>query len=172
MTTISASVAEVSSQQREDIWRSLLEAETNDCAWSDEAKRYGSYSRFFSIGTSVLSSSTVLALFTVPEWHSIAGKLLAALASIASILHSALYSPARLKQIAALAGEWKKLAIDCRLLWSELQSQNPDAEQWKRYQNLCAEEKKIDESGFRLSTGKMRAAQNTIKRKRGLLHER
>lgn len=159
----------MSSQQREDIWKSLLEAETNDCAWSDEAKSYGSLARWLSIWTSILSSGTLLALFTVPEWHSVAGKVLAAIASIVSIVHTASYNPARLKQIATLAGEWKALAIDYKLLWSEVENEEtPDAEHWNRYQALSREEKKIDESGFRLSTKKMRAAQNTTKRRRGL----
>ena len=157
------------SQQREDIWTSMLEAETNDCAWSDEAKRFSSHARYLSISTSILSSSTVLALLAVPGFHSISGKLLAAFASAASIINTLQYSSARLKQIATLAGDWKKLAIDFRLLWSEAQGQDtPTTEQWNRYQALCCEEKKIDESGFRLSKKKMRAAQNTIKRRRRL----
>lgn len=159
----------MSSQQREDIWKSMLEAEANDCAWSDEAKRYGSFARQLSIWTSILSSGTLLALITVPKWHSIAGTVLAAISAIVSIIHTAQYSPVRLKQIATLAGEWKALAIDYRLLWSEVHGEEtPSAQQWNKYQSLCREEKKIDESGFRLSTEKMRAAQNTIKRRRGL----
>ena len=158
------------SQQREDIWKSMLEAETNDCAWSDEAKNYGSYARYLSISTSILSSGTVLALLTFPAFHSISGKVLAATASIVSIISTTQYGPARLKQIATLAGQWKKFAVDYRLLWSEVQGEEiPDEKQWSRYQALCDEEKQIDESSFRLSEKKMRAAQNAIKRRRGLV---
>ena len=159
----------MSSQQREDIWRGMLEAETNDCFWADEAKRYGAHARQLSIWTSILSSGTVVALLAVPAWHSISGKILAAIASIISIIHTTLYSPARLKQLGAITGEWKNMAIDYRLLWSEIESEEaPDAKQWNRFQALSRQEKEIDESGFSVSTKGFRAAQNQVKRKRGL----
>jgi hypothetical protein len=160
----------MSSQQREDIWRGMLEAEANDCFWNDEAKRYGAHARYLSIGTSIFSSGAVIALLTVPAWHSMSGKILAAITSIVSIIHTSLYSPTRLKQLGTIAGTWKKMAIDYRLLWSEVESKYaPDAKQWRTFETLCKQEKEIDESGFTVDTERFRAAQNQVKRRRGFI---
>jgi hypothetical protein len=159
---------QVNQRQRTDIWESLLDAEMREAFWSSEAQRYSSQDRALTIWTAVLSSATVVALFTS---YPPSGKLLAIAASVLSIVHATIFNRTRVKQISSLATAYKELAIELKLLWSEVQSgKADDTRLWKEYEGLVRREKKIDESPFKINEKRKKAAQQEVFRARGLKH--
>jgi hypothetical protein len=141
----------------------------NEVYWSCEAQRYGSRDRSLTVATAVLSSATVVALFSpFPP----VGKVLAILASILSLVHATTFSKARVKQISGLASSYKELAIEFKLLWGQAQSTKAeDVKHWKEYEVLARREKKIDESAFHINNKRMKSAQAQVRRARGLEDE-
>lgn len=159
----------MNAQQRVDIWQSMLDAEMYEFYWTCEAQRYGTWDRSFTIASALLSSSTVVALFSaLPE----VGKAFAVLATVASVVHATVFSRTRVKQIAMLAEKWKELAIELKLLWSQVEGDRQNrAKHWKLYETLARKEKQFDVSAFPVNTRRMDKAQEHVFRYRGLTHE-
>lgn len=154
--------------QRTEVWQSLLDNEMRDEYWSSEAQRYSSQDRTLTIATAFLSSATMLALFTP---YPPIGKLLAIAASFLSVVHATIFNKVRIKQISSLASAYGELAIELRLLWTSIQTeQDEDSKLWSKYEDLVRKEKKIDESAFKVNGKRKEAAQETVFRARGLNH--
>lgn len=159
----------MASQKRIDMWNTLLDAEMNEVYWHREAHRYSTQDRYMAVAAAILSSSTVVALFSGLSSSPIVSKGVACLAGAVTILHAKFFHSGRLKQLTTIATRWKELAIDYRLLWSELEDGNEvDAKTWKEFETISHREKSIDESPFRIHASRLQAAQDQIYKSRGL----
>jgi hypothetical protein len=158
----------VASQKRLDVWNALLDAEMNDCYWSDEARRYGSRDRWLAATTALLSSGTVVALFNFSAYPT-SGKILACFATVVSIVHATFFHTGRLKQVSGLAARWKELAIEYGLLWAEVEDGgNVTDKAWKEFETISRREKSIDESAFSINKRRLEMAQQHVMKARSL----
>src|SRR3974377_132047 len=102
--------------------------------WSCEAQRYSAQDRNMTVVVAAMSSATFLALLSP---FPFAAKILAVMASVISIVHATVFNKVRVKQISALVASYKELAIELKLLWSQVQSDREnDAKRWKEYETL------------------------------------
>ena len=165
--------ASVASQKRVDMWESLLDAEMNEVYWHREAQRYSTQDRFVAVTAAILSSGTAVALFSGISSYPLVGKSVACLAGAATIVHAKFFHSGRLKQLTTIATRWKDMAIDYKLLWSELEDgEDIDAKSWKEYEAISRSEKNIDESTFHIHDGRLKEAQAKVYEARGLKYER
>ncbi|MDR3434931.1 MAG: hypothetical protein P4L95_24010 [Rouxiella aceris] len=159
----------MNSQKRTDIWESLLDDEMNEVYWCGEARRYGVQDRLLSTTVAIASSSTVLALVGSAQ---MVGKVIACLATVVSIVHATFFHTGRLKQVTTLAARWKEMAIDYRLLWAGIESDDVvDVKVWKEYETISRREKQIDESAFNINQRRLMSAFNQVRTARGFTHE-
>jgi hypothetical protein len=159
----------VASQKRIDMWNALLDAEMNEVYWHCEAERFSSRDRFWAVAAAMLSSGTVVALFSGIHASAMVSKTVACLAGGVTIYHAKYFHSGRLKQLTTIATRWKEMAIDYGLLWSNLESEDQvDAKIWNKFEAICNREKRIDESTFRINDCRLKAAQNQIFKARGL----
>jgi hypothetical protein len=162
----------LASQKRIDMWNALLDAEMNEVYWHREAQRYTTQDRFIAVAAAILSSSTVVALFSGVSASPIISRAVACLAGAVAISHAKFFHSARLKQLTTIATRWKEMAIEYQLLWSELDSNcEVDAKTWREYEAISRREKNIDESAFKIHDGRLKEAQARIYEARGLKDE-
>lgn len=140
-----------------------------DRYWSSEAQRHSSLDRYFAVGTAILTSGTALALFSS---YPNASKVIAFSASVVSIIHATIFNRTRVKQVSSLAAKWRELAIELKLLWSQVRSKSSDHFRlWKEYESLSRREKQIDDSAFKVNRSRMKLAQDQVFQARGLHYE-
>lgn len=163
----------VASQKQIDMWNALLDAEMNEVYWHREAQRYGTQDRYIAVTAAILSSSTIVALFSGIPASPLLSKVVACLAGAVTIFHAKFYHSGRLKQLTTIATRWKEMAIEYQLLWCELEDAcEVSAKAWKEYEAISRREKNIDESTFKIHDGRLKEAQARIYAARGLKYER
>lgn len=159
----------MNSQQRADIWNSLLDAEMYERYWTSEAQRYSAQDRVMAIVAAVLTSGTAAALYST---YPVGAKCIAFLASGVSITHATVFNRMRVKQVSTLALRWKELAIELKLLWAEVTCKSSDKSRlWNKYVQLSGREKQIDDSAFTVNVKRMSVAQDRVNQARGLKYE-
>ncbi len=159
----------MASQKRTEMWNSMLDAEMNEVYWHCEAHRYGTFDRIFAVVAAILSSSTVVALFSGVSASPILSKCAAVLAGAVTIFHAKFFHSGRLKQLTTIATRWKEMAIEYKLLWSELEDNDEvDTRTWKEFETISRREKNIDESTFRIHGRRLKEAQAKVFAARGL----
>lgn len=163
----------MASQKRIEMWEALLDAEMNEVYWHRETQRYGTQDRFVAVTAAILSSGTAVALFSGISASPILSKSVACLAGAVSIFHAKFFHSGRLKQLTTIATRWKEMAIEYKLLWSELEDGHEiDAKSWKEFEAISRREKSIDESTFPIHNSRLKEAQDKIYEARGLPNER
>lgn len=159
----------MNSQQRADIWNSLLDAEMYERYWTSEAQRYSFQDRIMAIAVAVLTSGTAAALYST---YPVAAKVIAFFASGMSIIHATVFNRMRVKQVSSLALRWKELAIELKLLWAQVTCKSSDKLRlWNQYVELSHREKQIDDSAFTVNRKRMAVAQDQVNQARGLKYE-
>ena len=157
-----------SSEKRAEMWNSMLDAEMNELYWADEAQRQGNTDRLLKIVIALSSSGTTLALFAPITSHPNTAKALTALVTALSLIHTNMYSTARLKLVTSLAARWKEIAIEYCLLWAELDEDGETLPKtWKEFESVCRREKQIDESAFKINEKRLLNAFNRVRVTRG-----
>lgn len=146
----------------------MLDAEMNDVYWHREAQRYGTQDRIVAVIAAILSSGTAVTLFSGLSAFPLISKCAACLAGAVAIIHAKFYHSGRMKQLTTIATRWKEMAIDYKLLWSELEDEGEiDAKCWKEFEAISRREKSIDESTFTIHNRRLKAAQCQIYEARG-----
>jgi hypothetical protein len=151
------------------MWEAMLDAEMNEIYWHREAHRYGAQDKVVAVAAAILSSGTAVALFGGLSAYPVISKVAACLAGAVTIFHAKFFHSGRVKQLTTIATRWKDMAIDYKLLWSELEDGGEvDARSWKEFETISRREKSIDESTFRIHKGRLKAAHAQVYEARGL----
>jgi hypothetical protein len=155
----------IAPDHRAALWKAMLTADFNVCYWTLLSHRDTRIDVMLR-GLLALSSSGVTA-WTVWAHYPLLLTYLSMASSVVAWLHTVVFTSDRLKKVAGLVGAWKQIAVEYELLW-EYDCDLGNVETWKRFEEACKLQGKIDETGLSVNHKLLERAYQQMMKKRGL----